>query len=96
MANKEQKEYWIVAWAEFDGWQDCVTTGSDIFSSKEEAIAAVEKNYQEELDNHFIQTDKNYKPLKIDPATVTGYRHVFNFPECENYRYQWVIGKKIL
>ena len=90
-------EIWTVAWAEFDGWNYELYTGSELFKSKEEAIAWVENDYSQELEDKFGQDpDDNHKPLKLNKKQIDGLNNTINFPECENSYHTWTINKSTL
>ena len=89
-----KKEIWTVAWAEFDGWNYELYTGSQVFDSKDAAIAWVENDYNQELSEKFGQDpDDNHKPLKIKKQNIDGLDNQIDFPECENIYRKWVITK---
>ena len=92
-----QTEIWTVAWAEFDGWNYELYTGSQVFKSKEEAIAWVENDYNQELDEKFGQDpDDSHKPLKLAKTKIDGLDNKIDFPECENCYRKWTINKSSL
>lgn len=94
-AKKPAKnEVWSVAWAEFDGWNSELYTGSQVFKSKDEAIAWVENDYNQELAEKFGQDpDDDHKPLKLKKKNIDGLDNKIEFPECENTYRKWVITK---
>ena len=94
---KAKNEIWTVAWAEFDGWNYDLYTGSQIFKSKEAAIDWVERDYNQELAEKFDQdSDGNHKPLKLAKKKIDGLDNKIDFPECENFYRTWTITKSTL
>lgn len=92
----QEPEVWTVAWAEFDGWESELYTGSEAFKTKEEAIAWIEHSYQDTIDERIAADDLDdgqIKPLKIEPDQITGSGEKFDFPEVENRYYSWSITK---
>lgn len=89
-------EIWMVAWAEFDGWNYELYTGSQVFTSKEAAIQWVENDYNQELDDKFGDSDKTYKKLKLNKKKIDGLDNQIEFPECENSYRKWTINKSTL
>jgi hypothetical protein len=92
-----QTEVWTVAWAEFDGWNSELYTGSLVFKSKEEAIAWVENDYNQELAEKFGQDpDDNHNQLKLNNKKIDGLDNKIDFPKCENIYRKWTINKSTL
>ena len=93
----DQAEVWTVAWAEFDGWNSDLYTGCQVFTSKEAAIAWVESDYNQTLEEKFSQDpDDDNEPLKLNPKKIDGLDNKVDFPECENFYRKWTINKSSL
>ena len=91
-----QTEVWSVGWAEFDGWESELYAGSEVFKTKEEAIAWVENDYNTTLADKFGQ-DPDDEPddhpeLKLDPNKIEDNSTV-EFPECENFYRKWIFNR---
>lgn len=89
-------EIWSVGWAEFDGWESELYAGSEVFKTKEEAIAWVENDYNTTLADKFDQ-DPDEEPddhpeLKLDPNKIEDNSTV-EFPECENFYRKWSFNR---
>ena len=88
-----KNEIWTVSWAEFDGWEFELYTGTQLFKSKEDAIAWVENDYNQELEDKF---DGTRNPLKLNKKKIDGLDNQIDFPECENSYRKWTINKSTL
>ena len=91
-----QTEVWSVGWAEFDGWESELYAGSEVFKTKEEAIAWVENDYNTTLADKFGQ-DPDDEPddhpeLKLDPNKIEDNSTV-EFPEYENFYRKWIFNR---
>lgn len=96
-AQKPAKsEIWSVGWAEFDGWESELYAGSEVFKTKEEAIAWVENDYNTTLADKFDQEPDeepdDHPELKLDPNKIEDNSTVV-FPECENFYRKWIFNR---
>jgi len=92
----QEPEVWHVGWAEFDGWESELYAGSEVFKTKEEAIAWVENDYNTTLAEKFDQDPDedpdDHPELKLDPNNIDDNSTV-EFPEYENFYRKWIFNR---
>ena len=100
IVDVQEPELWVVSWANFDGWESELYTGSEVFKTKEEAIEFVENDYNQilldsfDVDNEDEDERAEHQQLKLIPEKIDGLDNIVNFPEHENSYNQWRINKK--
>lgn len=87
-----QTEIWTVSSAEFNGWDNKLDTCSSTFTSKQDAIDWVNRNYESVMEDFFGQDPDADVDMELGlKESDFGFGYTVRTPDCENHYHTWNI-----
>lgn len=83
---------WTVSSSEFNGWDNKLDTCSSTFTSKQDAVDWVNRNYESVMEDFFGQDPDADVDMELDlKESDFAFGYTVKTPDCENHYHTWNI-----
>lgn len=96
MKPDKDLEIWHISWGEFDGWENLLTTGSNIFTSKTEALEWLKNDYNQRMEDFFGQDPDEDVEMELNLSlNELNSPYEIKTPDCENKYATWTVERTV-